>query len=355
MPKVLIVEDEEIVRTNIAEVLESEGFEVDSAENGITAIQKIDRFFPDLILSDIMMPGMDGYELVKYIQQNPLTSSIPIILLTARADNQDIRRGMQYGADDYITKPFRAQDLINAVTTRLNKQKNYDRKFEELKTNISMYIPHELRTPLVSILGFADLIINNLDDLEKEEIRQMAGKVKNSGLRLYERIEKFLYFSELELIKSDKRMVETCVIDEMLVKNLLSSKFKDKKIENIHFEIDKSTLTISQDYLTRILIELVDNAFKFIEDEPKITIRGVNNIGEYLLTVEDNGIGMNELEIKQISIFKQFNREQYQQEGNGLGLAIVRSILDLIDGYFEVESKPGEFTKFSIHIPSKVF
>lgn len=353
MPKILVVEDEEIVRTNIAEILESEGFQVESAENGISALQKIDQYFPDVIVSDVMMPGMDGYELVKYIQQNPLTSSIPIILLTARADTQDVRRGMQYGADDYITKPFRAQDLINAVTTRLAKQKNYDRKFEELKSNISMYIPHELRTPLVSILGFADLIINNLDDLDKDEIRQMAGKVKNSGLRLYERIEKFLYFSELELIKTDQRLSEDCVIDQTLVESLLSSKFKEKNIECIEVNIEKEKLCISQDYLTRILIELVDNAYKFIEKEPKIIVNGKTNFSEYIITVEDNGIGMSEIEIKQISVFKQFNREEFQQEGNGLGLAIVKSILDLVGGYFEVESSPGQRTKFTIHIPTK--
>ncbi|HET53975.1 MAG TPA: hybrid sensor histidine kinase/response regulator [Ignavibacteria bacterium] len=351
MPKILVVEDEEIVRTNIAEILESEGFQVESAENGISAIQKIDLFFPDVIVSDVMMPGMDGYELVKYIQQNPLTSSIPIILLTARADTQDVRRGMQYGADDYITKPFRAQDLINAVTTRLAKQKNYDRKFHELKSNISMYIPHELRTPLVSILGFADLIINNLDDLEKDEIRQMAGKVKNSGLRLYERIEKFLYFSELELIKTDPRLPEDCVIDQTLVESLLSSKFKEKNIECVEVNIENEKLCLSQDYLSRILIELVDNAYKFIEKDPKIIVNGKTNFSEYILTVEDNGIGMSEIDIKQISVFKQFNREEFQQEGNGLGLAIVKSILDLVGGYFEVESRPGVKTKFIIHIP----
>ncbi len=354
MKKILVVEDEEIVRSNIVEILESEGFELAEVENGIEAIQKIDQFFPDVIISDIMMPGMDGYELVKYIQNNPFTSSIPIILLTARADSRDVRRGMQYGADDYLTKPFKAQDLIEAVNTRIMKQKNYSKKFEDLKSNISMYIPHELRTPLVSILGFADLIINSLDELNKDEIRQMASKVKNSGLRLYERIEKFLYFSELELIKSEIKPNDTCSVDETLVRNLITTKFKEVNLGSFSISIEDSELKVSQDYFSRVLIELVDNSIKFIKANPRIKITGKNQTNSFVITVEDNGIGMSTNEIKQISAFKQFNREDYQQEGNGLGLAIVNNILGLIDGSMIINSEKNKGTIAEIKMPRVV-
>ncbi|RJP63151.1 MAG: hybrid sensor histidine kinase/response regulator [Ignavibacteriales bacterium] len=348
--KILIVEDEEIVRSNIAEILESENFEVIETDNGISAIKSLENSLPDLIISDIMMPGIDGYDLVKYIQSNPVTSGIPIILLTARSETRDIRMGMQYGADDYITKPFKANDLISAVKTRLQKQSNFKQKFDDLKSNISMYIPHELRTPLVSILGFADLIINNLDDLEKREIKEMAEKVKHSGLRLYDRIEKFLYFAELELNKTENKSIDKTQIDSMYVTNLLTSKFRNNDVSLLSIKIDEAELKISQDYLSRILIELVDNAYKFMHSSSPIIISGEVIGNTYQILVIDKGMGMTKDEEKQITAFKQFNREQNQQEGNGLGLAIVKNIVKLADGNFEINSKKDEGTEVKINL-----
>lgn len=350
MKKILIVEDEEIVRSNIAEILESENFEVIETDNGISAIKSLENSLPDLIISDIMMPGIDGYDLVKYIQSNPVTSGIPIILLTARSETRDIRMGMQYGADDYITKPFKANDLISAVKTRLQKQSNFKQKFDDLKSNISMYIPHELRTPLVSILGFADLIINNLDDLEKREIKEMAEKVKHSGLRLYDRIEKFLYFAELELNKTENKSIDKTQIDSMYVTNLLTSKFRNNDVSLLSIKIDEAELKISQDYLSRILIELVDNAYKFMHSSSPIIISGKVIGNTYQILVIDKGMGMTKDEEKQITAFKQFNREQNQQEGNGLGLAIVKNIVKLADGNFEINSKKDEGTEVKINL-----
>lgn len=351
MAKILVVEDEEIVRSNISEILKAEEFEVAEAENGIEAVKELSRFYPDLIISDIMMPGMDGYELVNYVQGNPLTSSIPIVLLTARAETSDMRRGMQFGADDYITKPFKANDLVQAVRTRLKKQASFNKNFEELKSNISMYIPHELRTPLVSILGFADLIIASLDDLDKDEIRQMALKVKSSGLRLYERVEKFLYFAELELEKTSNHQNDDFSISELYVRNLIATRFKEKNLESISYDVEEGNIKISQDYCARIIIELIDNAFKFSQDDKEIVITGRIKNDEYIFSVADNGIGISEEQIKQISAFKQFDREEYQQEGNGLGLAIVTNILKLTGGRLEIESDPSVSSKISVIIP----
>lgn len=348
--KILVVEDEEMVRSNIIQFLDSEGYELEEAESGIEAIQKLDKFFPDLIISDIMMPGMDGYELVKQIQTNPITASIPIILLTARAERQDVRRGMEFGADDYITKPFKAYDLIEAVKIRLQKKENYDRKFEELKSNISLYIPHELRTPLVSIIGFADLLTTSLDDLDQDEIREMASKVKNSSLRLYDRIEKFIFFSELELKKSGEQTPTNFNLNEPFVTSLLKTQFKEKDTSTVKVSIEEAEIQISEEYFGRILIELIDNAFKFTNNESKISVAGYNSEDNYTLIVEDNGRGMDKNEIQQIEAFKQFNREDFQQEGNGLGLAIINDILDIVGGKLEIKSTKNESTKCCVYL-----
>ena len=119
--KILIIEDNEEMRDNIAELLELSNYEVSQAGNGKDGVKEAIRTEPDLIICDIMMPGMDGYEVLYLISQNPQTSAIPFIFLTAKAEKSDFRKGMNLGADDYLTKPFEEMDLLGAVERRLKK------------------------------------------------------------------------------------------------------------------------------------------------------------------------------------------------------------------------------------------
>lgn len=122
MQSIIIIEDEEQVRTSIRDLLLQIGYNVSEAMNGAEAMEIIGRYIPDLIISDIMMPVMDGYALLRELQNSALTASIPLIFLTAKDDLTDIRRGMNLGAVDYLTKPFKAGDLIKAISLRIKKQ-----------------------------------------------------------------------------------------------------------------------------------------------------------------------------------------------------------------------------------------
>ena len=121
--KILVIEDQEDVRENIVELLELSNYEVSSATDGKEGVKKALASPPDLILCDIMMPGMDGYEVLYLLSKNPVTASLPFIFLTAKAEKQDFRKGMSMGADDYITKPFEEMDLLGAIERRLSKYK----------------------------------------------------------------------------------------------------------------------------------------------------------------------------------------------------------------------------------------
>ncbi|MHB8906258.1 MAG: response regulator transcription factor, partial [Melioribacteraceae bacterium] len=118
MKKILVVEDEPVIRENISELLETEGFEVICAEDGYEGYNIALNKLPDLILSDIRMPKMDGFDMLKKLQDNPLTSAIPFIFLSAKVEPQDIRTGMTLGADDYLVKPYRSTDLLSAIDSR---------------------------------------------------------------------------------------------------------------------------------------------------------------------------------------------------------------------------------------------
>jgi diguanylate cyclase len=122
MHKILVIEDNDIIRANILELLEAEGFETQASNNGLEGVRLTREYLPDLILCDVMMPGLDGYSVLKTLRQDPETNTIPFIFLTALTDRSDTRKGMELGADDYLTKPFKRDELMRAIASRLQKQ-----------------------------------------------------------------------------------------------------------------------------------------------------------------------------------------------------------------------------------------
>ncbi|MBC6427371.1 MAG: response regulator [Ekhidna sp.] len=148
--KILVIEDQEDVRENIMELLQLSNYDVSSASEGKEGVKKALNSPPDLILCDIMMPGMDGYEVLYLLSKNPATAALPFIFLTAKAEKQDFRKGMSMGADDYITKPFEEMDLLGAIERRLNKYKEIS------------------KASGISELAATAAKHHSLDDLEKE-------------------------------------------------------------------------------------------------------------------------------------------------------------------------------------------
>ncbi|NEO31075.1 MAG: response regulator [Symploca sp. SIO3C6] len=188
MKKILVIEDEESVRENLMELLEAEEFEVFGAADGIAGIDAAQQHQPDLILCDVMMPKADGFEVLNTLRQEPITAMIPFIFLTARADKADLRRGMEMGADDYITKPFTLTELLNAISVRLKKNASLEQFSQEktahLHTNIPLPMPEAIRSPLNGILNLSQLIIKQSDSLERNEIREMSECIYESAQSL---------------------------------------------------------------------------------------------------------------------------------------------------------------------------
>lgn len=131
LTKILVIEDEETVRANLLEILESQNFSTIEATNGEEGIRKASEEIPDLIICDIMMPDMDGYSVLTELQQNSVTAVIPFIFLTAKAERDDLRLAMEMGADDYITKPCTATELLSAIASRFKKHEHYNHQYQE--------------------------------------------------------------------------------------------------------------------------------------------------------------------------------------------------------------------------------
>src|SRR5258708_4226966 len=167
MTTILAIEDDPAILENILETLETDNFTTLGAENGRVGVEKARQHLPDLIVSDIMMPELDGYDVLLNLRGDPATASIPFIFLTARTDRAAVRQGMEFGADDYLTKPFTPSELLAAVTARLERQiaivSEQKKKMEEMRSSLAFMLPHELRTPLTGILGDSEMLLADLD------------------------------------------------------------------------------------------------------------------------------------------------------------------------------------------------
>src|ERR1041385_6852735 len=207
MKKILVIDDEEWLREMMLLALRQRGFEVLEAENGERGIEIARKEVPDLVLCDVNMDKVDGYLTLSSLRSEPITASIPFILMTGLADQAGMRHGMELGADDYLPKPFTIEALYAAVEARLKKAKTVreeaERKLADLRDNISMMLPHEMRTPLNGILAYGEILVADRAGVAPKDIAEMGQVIYDSGKRLERLIENFLIYAQLEMLKSD--------------------------------------------------------------------------------------------------------------------------------------------------------
>jgi two-component system, sensor histidine kinase and response regulator len=342
--KILLIDDVEENIIVLRERLENEGYEIISATDGKTGIALADQEIPELIICDIMMPSMNGYEVMEMIHNNERTKAIPFIFLTAKADIQDIRQGMQSGADDYIAKPFDSKQLIKAVEARLTRKEIFESRTEEIKQSISYALPHELQTPLTAIMGFTSLLIEDYNQIERSKILELAEDIQKSAKRLNNLIQKILFSSNLDFLFNDpahlREIKRHTVINpkKIITESAINTAKKFGREGDLEFEVDNANLYFSEQYLKTIISELIDNAMKYSPGGTRVKVTGVENESEYSLYIIDNGRGISDKQIEQLGEFIQFERKNYEQSGAGLGISIVRKLTKLYDGEFYIES-----------------
>jgi len=364
MKKILIIEDEETVRANILELLTARNFNAIAAENGSIGVQMALSFLPDLIICDVMMPELDGYGVIKALRQNSLTATIPFIFLTAKADKSDLRAGMSLGADDYLTKPFRSRELLQAIAIRLEKQtaieKKQAQKLDELRNNITLSLPHELRTPLNGIIGLSELMIVEHDSLSPAESLEMLEDIRTSARRLHRLIQNFLLYAELELVATDTERiklfrghqtnsVKTIIADQAILQARSANREAD-----LHLELIDAGVQISTSHLSKLVEELLNNAFKFSNAGTSVTIRSVLKNNYFILSVSDKGRGMNAQQVTNLGAYQQFERKLHEQQGSGLGLTIAIRLAELCGGKLLIESIPDKETTVQVTLPRSI-
>ncbi len=353
MEKILVIEDEPIIRENIAEILKISGYESIQADNGFVGVQQILEHKPDLVICDVMMPRLNGYQVLETIRKSSETATIPFIFLTAKASPEDIRKGMSLGADDYLTKPFSRDELIGAVESRLEKQRihkqHINQKIEAFKSQIGDVYSHELNTPLNGILGMSELMMYYYDEFSKTELKKMIRTIHHSGKRLQHITDNMLfYFQSLQkpgFLKSAPDEETECIhYKDFLIG--LAEKYERKK--DLHLSIDCEILPISKMLLDKILYELTDNAFKFSENGSPVQLSIKEDAGNFTLTVKDEGCGLRDDQISKIKSFVQHDRNEREQQGLGLGLYLCQQIFIENNIGFHILSRLNQGTEIIV-------
>src|SRR5450432_234041 len=275
MKKILVIDDEEWLREMIQLALKQRGFEVIEAANGTDSIEKARKELPDLILCDVNMGKVDGYLTLSSLRTESPTAAIPFILMTGLADNARMRHGMELGADDYLPKPFTTDALYAAVDARLKKAQTLhdeaERKLAHLRDNISLIMPHEMRTPLNGIISNAELLATSAATLKPGEIAEMGQEIYKSSQRLERLIENFLIYAQLELIAADPKNVNALRIGRTehpapLVKKIAAAQVAQAGRPNdLGVVAADIPVPMSEEYFSKVVNELLHNAFKFSE------------------------------------------------------------------------------------------
>lgn len=374
---IAVVDDNTTNLRILSAYLEAAGFSVRVSQDGKSAIRAATRQLPDLILLDILMPGIDGFETCKRLKNNPLTREIPVIFTSALSEPVDRVRGLSLGAVDYITKPFQRDEVIARINLHLKmrrltqtlaaqnrrlQQEIHSRRHAEganrAKSQFLAKMSHELRTPLNAIMGFSQLL--SRDVKLSEEQQDYLGAIHRSGEHLLALINDVLDLSKIEAGKATLR--ETHFDLDRVLKNLLEMlelKARGKGL-TLHCHVAEDVprhICADEGKLRQVLLNLLGNAVKFAE-AGSVTLRVGAQQPEgdrlrLLFEVEDTGSGIAPEELERV--FEPFVQAQFgyrASEGTGLGLSIARQLVQLMGGDVTLDSTLGSGTiaKFDVRV-----
>ncbi|MEM7114139.1 MAG: response regulator [Chloroflexota bacterium] len=368
--KILLVEDEQSMRDGMKDLLNivDIGYDISvfTADNGQTGLDVMAQNMPDLIVSDIMMPKMDGLEFLAEIRKNPEWLHIPLIFLTARSDKRDIHKGKVSGAQLYLTKPFNSGELLELIKSQLDRsfqlKETHQQNVDKLKKDLLQLLNHEFRTPLTYVTAYYEMLAFSISQLqETQDFEEYLRGIQVGSLRLTNLVENLIRVIELrtgEIKDNFKR--KAAVIDDFadIVREAIQANREQATQYGIQIHYDDAVsypplFGVREDLFT-ILHNLLDNAIKFTHHHKKdtVTILGYTSDRELHLAIQDEGIGF-PMHIKNrlFELFFQYKRAVFEQQGAGVGLTIAKSLAELHNGRIDVESQKGVGSTFSLVIP----
>lgn len=371
MTKILVIEDEAPLLESIVEMLSMEGFDVVGAENGQVGVGLAQELLPELIICDILMPELDGHEVLSLLRSNASTALIPLIFLTAKGTPDDFRAGMNLGADDYLTKPFRQVDLLQTIATRLSKQavvsqlKEKIEQLEQTKLIQEQFLEtasDELREPITNI----KLAIQMLREAPtKERLQRYVELLHTECAREINLLNDLL---DLQKLATHSRPLRPEPLKLQTWLPTITESFQQRaraRQQTIQVTVPPYLPKIMLDSadLQRIVGELLNNACKYTAPRGRIVLEvyrapllgASGKVSPPITTIAVS----NEAEIPAEALpmlFDQFYRvqggDQWKQGGSGLGLFLIKKLVERSDGVIQVTSEGG-WTHFHVHLPAQ--
>jgi len=355
-PLILIVDDAPKNLQLLSNILHDKGYNICIATSGIKALETINTEAPDLILLDIQMPVMDGFETFKALKLNPKAKDIPVIFLTAVVEPEKILQGFELGAVDYITKPFNIPELTARVATHTEIKRSRENLLELNATKEKLFsiISHDLRSSLGSVLSYSDILLENLDQYSVTKIRQFVNDIYQSSKNTFELLENLLDWSRLQTERLTQRKethnLKTNIDNICQLYGEIAKKKKISLQNNIQPEV---FIYCDIDMTKTVLRNLISNAIKFTNAGGLVSVNFIQNDTNIEIQVMDSGVGIKAENIPNLfSIVKSISTPGTNNEkGTGLGLMLCKDLIEKQGGKIWVESEFGKGSTFKFTLP----
>jgi two-component system sensor histidine kinase/response regulator len=354
-PVILVIDDEPAIRLGIVIAIRRHGFQVIEAVDGRDGLQKAREFLPDVIISDVMMPPPDGFEMKKILNTDPRSASIPFIFLTARSNQNDRITGIRDGADDYIAKPFVMEELLarlDGLLRRVSAERERGRaqmaeiahqEMVKQRDEILQNFHHELRTPLMNIMTPLELAVNNKfpdPEMQNEFLRKALSNVD----RLDSLVSDIIILSNADLgnLNSVRQRIDLDLhVLHPIFKRL--EKYAGKRLIFTHHVVDGGDVMAPRKEFTHSVVHLLDNAFKYSPENGKVHLEMITGPhGGVKIVVTDEGPGIPEEQLDRV--FEKFYQisqgDTRAYEGLGVGLAITRAVFQHFGGSVHIINSP---------------
>lgn len=358
---ILLVDDEESLLEITSSILETEGYIAKTANSVSQATAILNEITPDLIVSDITMPGGSGFDFLAHVRSIPQLQHVPFIFLTAHSDIESIKTGKELGVDDYLTKPVDFYLLLSTIRGKLRRKEQLTEAFafqtDQIKNQLFRLISHEMRTPLTSILGATELLSDSKEQLSPAEFTSFLEMLQTSGKRLTSMVDDFLTAMKIEsgeLVK-ELDIKDTHINPQVMFTRILHELEGKIHLHNIHVinEIPNKMIFVRAhvQHIENILKRCVDNAIKFSRDGGKVYLLLKEEESSTIFSVQDEGCGIPAA--KQQLLFQKFqqvNRDKNEQQGSGLGLFIAHSLAKANNATLWFESEEGKGSTFYLRV-----
>jgi two-component system, sensor histidine kinase and response regulator len=362
-PKILIIDD---IASNIqvvANVLKKHNFNISYAQNGKTGIERAKQISFDLILLDIMMPEMDGYEVCARLKKDPKTKDVPVIFLTAKTTEDSLKKGFESGGVDFISKPFKTAELIARVNTHIQLKSVREilsttnirlQEANSSKDKLLSIIAHDLRNPFSVLITFSKLLLDSYDDFSKDDVINYLKTFYQTSKQGYNLLDNLLKWSKSQTGNLD---VEGEVIDfkDIVEENitLLNSQAKNKDIQLINNVAEDVFAFADLNMILTVVRNLLTNAIKFTNNGGKVEVTGVNYEKYVEISIKDNGIGISEEDLEKIFRIdiKHSTEGTANERGSGLGLVLCKEFIEKNLGTLKANSALGEGSEFVFILP----